>query len=120
MSNQQIEIDLCLFDMDGTVVNTIEASERAWKKLCTKYNVDSKELFKHSHGVRSQDIIAKFFPLIDNTNNKGSNELEKDMADNYLDVVKLVNGSDDLLLSLDKDPLDPSIDLKRLTRGNGL
>lgn len=112
MSNQLIETDLRLFDMDGTIVNTIEASERAWQKLCSKCNVDPEELFKHSHGVRSQDIIASFFPLIDNTDNKASNALEKDMADNYLSIVKLVKGSDDLLLSLDRDPMEPSVNFR--------
>ncbi|CAI7147754.1 AVN_collapsed_G0023720.mRNA.1.CDS.1 [Saccharomyces cerevisiae] len=99
----EFSADLCLFDLDGTIVSTTVAAESAWKKLCRQHGVDPVELFKHSHGARSQEMMKKFFPKLDNTDNKGVLALEKDMADNYLDTVSLIPGAENLLLSLDVD-----------------
>ena len=63
----QFSVDLCLFDLDGTIVSTTTAAESAWKKLCRQHGVDPVELFKHSHGARSQGMMKKFFPKLDNT-----------------------------------------------------
>ncbi|EDO17702.1 hypothetical protein Kpol_1033p5 [Vanderwaltozyma polyspora DSM 70294] len=98
-----LEVDLCLFDLDGTIVNTIEASESAWKSICSQYDVDPEELFKFSHGTRTVEVLNKFFPKLDNTDNKAVKMLEMSIATDYKDQVHLVPGSKDLLLSLDRD-----------------
>lgn len=99
----QFLVDLCLFDLDGTIVSTTIAAEKSWTKLCHQYGVDPADLFKHSHGARTQDIMKQFFPKLDNTNNKGVIALEMDMAGSYLDTVSLIPGAENLLLSLDVD-----------------
>lgn len=96
-----IEVDLCLFDLDGTIINTTFAAESAWKRLCGAYKVDSNELFKHSHGSRSEEMFRKFFPELDNSGNKAVKELELTMARDYLESVHLVPGAEKLLLALD-------------------
>ncbi|EDO16361.1 hypothetical protein Kpol_1051p9 [Vanderwaltozyma polyspora DSM 70294] len=96
-----IEVDLCLFDLDGTIVSTTYAAEAVWRKFCSKYNVDPEELFKVSHGSRTSEMMARFFPNVDNTDNKAVKELEISIARNYLDLVTLIPGAKDLLLSLD-------------------
>lgn len=98
----QITVDNCLFDLDGTIVSTTLAAESTWRDLCSKHNVDPEELFKHSHGARSGEIIAKFFPQLDNTDNVVTIALEKKMADDYIDTVSLIPGSHDFLFSLDR------------------
>ncbi|EJS43418.1 dog2p [Saccharomyces arboricola H-6] len=102
----QFSVDLCLFDLDGTIISTTAAAENAWTKLCHQYGVDAVEFFKHSHGTRSQEMIEKYFPEVDNTDNKGVIALEKDIADTYLDTVSLIPGVENLLLSLDVDTDD--------------
>lgn len=97
-----IDVDICLFDLDGTIVSTTVAAESAWTVLCKEHGVDPQELFKHSHGARSSEIFAKFFPNLDNTDNKGVKKLELSMARDFLDSVGLIPGSSELLLSLDK------------------
>lgn len=111
-----IDTDVCLFDLDGTIVNTAVAAEAAWTKLCSEYDVDPRELFKVSHGSRTEDMLAKFFPAFDNTDNRGVLYLEKDMADNYIDTVRLVLGARELLLELDKDPKSLCDDYKEENR----
>lgn len=103
MPHYDIETDVCLFDLDGTIISTIEAAELTWLDLCKKHGVDSEELFKHSHGARSAEILTRFFPQLDNSQNQVTVALERQMADDYIPTVKLIPGAHDLLLSLDKD-----------------
>lgn len=104
-----ITANVCLFDLDGTIVNTTLAAESAWTKLCNQHNVNPTDLFKVSHGSRTEEMLARFFPDVDNTNGKGVSELEKDIADNYLDTIKLIPGAKELLISLDQDPSNSSL-----------
>lgn len=103
MTVNSIIVDYCLFDLDGTIVSTTYAAEKAWRKLCKLHNVDADELFRHSHGSRSNEMLARFFPNLDNTDNKAVIELETSMANDYLESVSLIPGSEDLLKSLDKN-----------------
>ncbi|QLG70509.1 hypothetical protein HG535_0A04490 [Zygotorulaspora mrakii] len=98
-----IEVDLCLFDLDGTIINTTIAAESAWKRLCHTHRVDPQELFKHSHGSRTEDMFKKFFPLLDNRDGKAVKEFELSLGADYLDTVRVVPGAESLLLSLDVD-----------------
>lgn len=108
MPHHDIKTDVCLFDLDGTIISTIEAAELTWLDLCKKYGVEPEELFKHSHGARSAEILTRFFPQLDNSQNQITVALERQMADNYISTVKLVPGVHDLLLSLDKDSITGS------------
>ncbi|CCH58808.1 hypothetical protein TBLA_0A10300 [Henningerozyma blattae CBS 6284] len=103
IKSNSIKVNYCLFDLDGTIVSTTVAAERAWRKLCAKHNVDPEDLFQHSHGSRTTEMLAKFFPDIDNTDNKAVIALETSMANDYLDTVSLIAGAKDLLLNLDQD-----------------
>lgn len=107
-----INVDVCLFDLDGTIVDTTVAAESAWTKLCTEHKVNPQELFKVSHGSKSAEMFKLFFPNVDNTDNKATLALEKDMADSYLEHVHLVPGARHLLQALDHDPTDPSVNFK--------
>ncbi|SCU86827.1 LAMI_0D03752g1_1 [Lachancea mirantina] len=97
-----IDVDLCLFDLDGTLVSTTTAAESAWKVLCAKHHVDPQELFKHSHGSRTAEIIERFFPNIDSKDPNVIMELELSIGKDYLDTVKLIAGAKELLLSLNQ------------------
>ncbi|KAL3230990.1 2-deoxyglucose-6-phosphate phosphatase 2 [Nakaseomyces bracarensis] len=102
--DNQFTVNVCLFDLDGTIVSTTVAAEAAWRKLCAEHNVDPEELFKISHGSRTSEMLAKFFPKIDNTDNKGVIALEKSMAEDYLDTVTLIKNAPELLKQLDVNP----------------
>lgn len=97
-----IAVDYVLFDLDGTLVSSTDAAEEAWNKLCDKYGVDYSTLSKVSHGSRTAEILAKFFPNVDNTNNQAVKEFELSIANDYMDIVCLIPGSIDLLISLDR------------------
>ncbi|CCD23870.1 HAD family hydrolase NDAI_0C02100 [Naumovozyma dairenensis CBS 421] len=99
-NSNKVKVDFCLFDLDGTLVNTIKASEAVWRNLCKEYGVNPEELFKHSHGSKTGEILEKFFPALDNTDNKAVRDLEISMGRDYLDSVFAVPGAKDLLQQL--------------------
>lgn len=47
-----------LFDMDGTVLNSIAAAERIWGAWALDHGVDVEKFLPTTHGVRSVDTIA--------------------------------------------------------------
>lgn len=46
-----------LFDMDGTLVNSIPVVVRIWLEWAAEHGLDGQELLRHVHGVRVVDII---------------------------------------------------------------
>ncbi|HEV2285177.1 MAG TPA: HAD-IA family hydrolase [Steroidobacteraceae bacterium] len=46
-----------LFDMDGTVLNSIEATERVWARWAARHGLDVHALLRNSHGRRALDTV---------------------------------------------------------------
>jgi sugar-phosphatase len=51
-----------LLDMDGTLVDSTAAVERAWKRAAAKWNADFEKLRRHMHGRRAVDIMRDILP----------------------------------------------------------
>ncbi|KAI9500509.1 DL-glycerol-3-phosphatase [Coemansia spiralis] len=51
-----------LFDLDGTLVNTVACVEKWWRKIAAKHNVDGVELLNNIHGHPTYDVLCKWFP----------------------------------------------------------
>ncbi|KAJ2353234.1 DL-glycerol-3-phosphatase, partial [Coemansia sp. RSA 2618] len=51
-----------LFDMDGTLVNTVQCVEKWWRQLASEHNVDINELLHNVHGHPTFDVLCKWFP----------------------------------------------------------
>lgn len=104
MSNKVIvNTDIVLFDLDGTLVYTTEVVEKLWGDICAKHGVDKNNLFEHSHGARTTEIFARFFPMIDNTDNKAVLEFEKSIPDTHGDLVKIIPGAVELLNGINRE-----------------
>ena len=55
-----------LFDMDGTILNSIESAERAWAAWARKQGLDVESFLPTIHGVRGIETIARLqLPGID-------------------------------------------------------
>lgn len=93
--------DLCLFDLDGTIVNTTNAVERVWVDMCAEHKVKVDQLFEYTHGRRTSETLAKFFPAIDNTDNKGAHAFEGRIVNEYGHLVDVIPGHSDLLNGLE-------------------
>ncbi|SOC40922.1 sugar-phosphatase [Rhizobium subbaraonis] len=50
--------DAFLFDMDGTLINSIAATERVWGKWARKHGLDVEAFLPTMHGRRGIDTIA--------------------------------------------------------------
>ncbi|WP_440090056.1 HAD-IA family hydrolase [Pseudomonas fragariae (ex Marin et al. 2024)] len=48
-----------LFDMDGTLLNSVIAAERVWAKWAQKHGLDVDSFLPTIHGVRSIDTVRK-------------------------------------------------------------
>lgn len=54
-----------LFDMDGTLLNSIPSAVRAWTTWGQRHGIDLDELFRVMHGVRAIETIRRFAPHVD-------------------------------------------------------
>jgi sugar-phosphatase len=48
-----------LFDMDGTVLNSIASAERIWARWATRHGLDVETFLPTIHGARATDTIAR-------------------------------------------------------------
>jgi sugar-phosphatase len=51
-----------LFDMDGTLINSIPSAVRAWTAWAERHQIDVGELMKVMHGVKAIETIRRFAP----------------------------------------------------------
>jgi len=58
----EIRARALLFDMDGTLVDSTAAVERAWKRAAAKWSADFATLRRHLHGRRAVDIMRDILP----------------------------------------------------------
>ena len=51
-----------LFDMDGTLVNSIAVVERTWTRFARRHGLDVDKVIAECHGCRVSETVAKFVP----------------------------------------------------------
>ena len=51
-----------LFDMDGTLIDSIPSAVRAWTRWAGRHGVDVDALMQAMHGVRAIETIRRFAP----------------------------------------------------------
>ncbi|THV02999.1 HAD-like protein [Dendrothele bispora CBS 962.96] len=56
--------DAVLFDMDGTLTDSIQAVEAAWGKVAKEIGQDPVKVIAATHGKRAVDNLARFKPRI--------------------------------------------------------
>jgi mannitol-1-/sugar-/sorbitol-6-phosphatase len=84
-----------LFDMDGTILTSVVAAERAWGAWATRHGLDVPAFLKTIHGVRASETIrAQNIPGIDLAAEVAAIEA-LEMAD--LDGVSAIDGASSFL-----------------------
>ncbi|KAG8692024.1 hypothetical protein FRC08_010045 [Ceratobasidium sp. 394] len=63
-SVQSFVVDAALFDMDGTLVDSIAAVEKAWGKVAEEIGQDPEYVIAATHGKRAIDNLREFKPHI--------------------------------------------------------
>ncbi len=90
-----------LFDMDGTILNSIVAAERVWTKWAQKHGLDVATFLPTIHGVRGFDTIARLgLPGVD-TQAETDQICVAEMID--LEGIVPIEGAIDFLNSLPRD-----------------
>lgn len=54
-----------IFDMDGTLVDSKESVEKAWRAWAEKHDLDLAAILETSHGRPSEEAIQEFMPHLD-------------------------------------------------------
>lgn len=55
----QRPIDAVLLDMDGTILNSIQAAERIWGNWAASHALDAEAFVETIHGVQSVETIRR-------------------------------------------------------------
>jgi len=61
--SHSFDVSAILFDIDGTLVDSTAAVERAWRATAHRYRIDVDELMRVCHGRRAEDTITRFVAL---------------------------------------------------------
>ncbi len=59
------ECDAILFDLDGTLINSLPAVDRAWSEWALRHSLDPGEILSKIHGRRSIDSVRLITPHLD-------------------------------------------------------
>ncbi|GME67006.1 unnamed protein product [[Candida] boidinii] len=110
MAVTTITTNICEFDLDGTLVYSIDAIVESWKSLSKQYPefvVDDDFLHK-THGVRVFDIIKRYLPkstkdLTEDEILELSEQFQIDICEKFGGLAKPVTGSLQFLDSIPQD-----------------
>lgn len=86
-----------LFDMDGTLVDSMAHDERQWTRWAARYGLDPQPILKISHGRRTDDIIREVAPHLA-TEEEFARFGEEELADR--EGIRAVAGANALLSAL--------------------
>lgn len=89
-----------LFDMDGTLIDSIPSAVRIWTRWAERHGVDVPSLLHAMHGVRAIETIRRFAPHADHEAEAA--QLTQDEIDD-VDGVLPIPGAAEFLASLPAD-----------------
>ena len=89
-----------LFDLDGVLVESREATERAWLEWASRHGIDAAELRAAMHGVRSVEVVRALRPELDAV--AESEAVERSQADD-VEGLRAIPGAREALAALRED-----------------
>jgi mannitol-1-/sugar-/sorbitol-6-phosphatase len=89
-----------LFDLDGVLVESREATERVWLRWARANGIDEEELWSAMHGVRSVEVVRALRPDLD-AEAEASGIEEAQAVD--VDGLRAIHGAVEALLALRED-----------------
>ena len=89
-----------LFDLDGVLVESREATERVWRDWALRKGIDGDELVSAMHGVRSVEVVRALRPELDAV--REAEAIEALQAED-VEGLRAIPGAAEALLALRKD-----------------
>lgn len=89
-----------LFDLDGVLVESREATERVWRDWAVRNGIDETELVSAMHGVRSVEVIRALRPELDAV--AESEAIERRQAED-VEGLRAIPGAPEALGALRED-----------------
>lgn len=86
-----------IFDMDGTLINSIASVNRVWSRWALSHSLDPVEVLRVMHGVRAVETIRKLLPQID-AEQEAAKITQLEIDDN--DGIQAISGAGPLLEAL--------------------
>ncbi len=95
--------DAFLFDMDGTILSSIEATERVWSEWAIRHGIDPVTFLPTIHGVRAVETVRRLaLPGVDPIR-EAEILLQAEMAD--LEGIAPIDGAHEFLSALARSGL---------------
>jgi mannitol-1-/sugar-/sorbitol-6-phosphatase len=94
------EIDAILFDMDGTLVDSDGAVERAWLSWAAEYGVDGPAAYAIGHGSPSEPTVRRMLPHLDEAAIQAASARQLELQYDDLADVTATPGAVELLAVL--------------------
>ncbi|KAJ2807259.1 DL-glycerol-3-phosphatase [Coemansia furcata] len=101
MSPATINAHGLIFDLDGTLISTLEVTEQIYTSYCRQFDIDPAPVLAGCHGVPTLQVLRMFFPSHTHTQ-EFANQMEHDSVI-LLDGLQVIPGADLLLRSLPMD-----------------
>jgi sugar-phosphatase len=95
-----INIEAVLFDMDGTLVTSDDAVERAWLTWAAEYGVDGRAAIEMAHGSPSEPTVRRLLPHLAEAAILVAAARQLELQYDDLDGVAAMPGAFDLLALL--------------------
>ncbi|MBM0235423.1 HAD-IA family hydrolase [Micromonospora sp. STR1_7] len=93
-------IDAVLFDMDGTLVDSDAAVERAWQRWAAEYGADPTAALAIAHGSPADRTVRRLLPWLDDTAVAAASARQLALQYDDLSDVTATPGAHELLLTL--------------------
>lgn len=100
-TGQSFWVRALLFDMDGTLVDSIAVVERTWSRFAKRHGLDLDRLLAACHGRRTSETVAEFAPPGVSVAEETARIDAEELAD--FDGIVEVPGAARLLASLPAD-----------------
>jgi sugar-phosphatase len=93
-------VSAVLFDLDGVLVESREATERVWRNWALTHGIDEEELRSAMHGVRSVEVVRALRPELDSA--AEAEAIERRQAED-VDGLRAIPGALEALRALRGD-----------------
>jgi sugar-phosphatase len=95
------EVRAVLFDMDGTLVTSDQAVERAWLSWAAEYGVDGHRAVEMAHGSPSEPTVRRLLPHLGEAALRVATTRQLELQYDDLADVAAMPGAPELLALLD-------------------